>query len=591
MIYQDFINVLLVFIIQIVFTLQFNGYSNRNEPATAAMLSSAFEQAGLTFQDLNPTISENLETSYISNNHSPNLHHLLHQSSQSSLTKSPPKSSLFWRLRYPFRSLKETNRALFGRSQSHSTPPLQPNTNVGYHNILTIPKPVKYDNDDEPGYNGILGHYRRPRLSFPAVYGIQSADHDVKSSNSKKLPQLSQQSSIHRPQTHQPPLLSSASSPPTSPLSTTDSSKSQITQEFVRKEKSPAVSIENEYGLNKFDGQLFTEKYNDDKHDKFKSIRYDYSGFKPMGPASSSQLLSSTHPNSINSYEMAPSNGTGDYGKGSNSRDPKYYSLLDKNTNGIDGDIDDLDDEMSENSMETFSSRLSLFHPEKVEPDNKIILPINPTDLLRLVSEETRTKGKPIECANKDLGWCDLGDQYPTEFVESIIRRCQRSVDRMYVEVPANLQDYTDYKPFKPVTSSNKTGEAVNEDSVSTTIQPDSSKEWSIDSDHWTKSAPSHSNILCDSEKKFIRPIIAQDINGSWYLIAQTNLYHQQVPVQICSAPGLSCNGKCSSSSSSTSKSRCVQKKGMSNDEALSIPVKLHLSTNIKQQLNVLLSG
>jgi len=87
----------------------------------------------------------------------------------------------------------------------------------------------------------------------------------------------------------------------------------------------------------------------------------------------------------------------------------------------------------------------------------------------------------------------------------------------MYIEVPDNLADFDDYAPFGSSSSTNNSQES-NEAEKHTT--------WS-----W---AGYRIQPLCNVDRKFIRPIIAQDINGSWFLIVQTSLYHQQVPIEIC---------------------------------------------------------
>ena len=71
----------------------------------------------------------------------------------------------------------------------------------------------------------------------------------------------------------------------------------------------------------------------------------------------------------------------------------------------------------------------------------------------------------------------------------------------MYIEMPENLADFNGYKSFIQVGRTNS--------------QQNSS--------------------LCDSDRKYIRPSVAQDINGNFYLILQSSFYFQQIPVEICS--------------------------------------------------------
>lgn len=93
--------------------------------------------------------------------------------------------------------------------------------------------------------------------------------------------------------------------------------------------------------------------------------------------------------------------------------------------------------------------------------------------------------------------------------MESIIHQCDNHLERMYVEVPNNLADFDGYTPY-------------NESILSSTAA------------YGIKKRTGKYKPLCDTSRKFIRPIIAQDINGSWYLIVQTGLYHQQIPVEMC---------------------------------------------------------
>lgn len=120
-------------------------------------------------------------------------------------------------------------------------------------------------------------------------------------------------------------------------------------------------------------------------------------------------------------------------------------------------------------------------------------------------------------------------------FVEAIISLCQKSVDQMYVEVPTNLADFRGYLPFNTssLASENRSSSDGNVEEVSTT-QATSPTTPTTTSTRTPARSRRRSRSMCDSEKKFIKPIIAQDITGNWYLIVQTSLYNQQVPVEIC---------------------------------------------------------
>ncbi|KAI1291930.1 hypothetical protein HDE_07329 [Halotydeus destructor] len=179
------------------------------------------------------------------------------------------------------------------------------------------------------------------------------------------------------------------------------------------------------------------------------------------------------------------------------------------------------------------------FHPIKYEKEtaNKI-MPINPVTLLDQISRESSNR-KTADCKNKDLGWCDYGDNYPTHLVMAVIKECRDIIDRMYVEVPQNLADFDDFVPFAPSSNATSLGrERANQ------------ATWS-----WA-GYRSKTSALCDADKKFVRPSVAQDITGRWFVIVQSSLYHQQVPTDMCRNPGGICNniGECGTHA------RCVQK-------------------------------
>lgn len=88
------------------------------------------------------------------------------------------------------------------------------------------------------------------------------------------------------------------------------------------------------------------------------------------------------------------------------------------------------------------------------------------------------------------------------DHVSAIIGNCSHSLDDMYIDMPENLADYTGYKSFIEV-------------GRPTSRQSNSS--------------------LCNSDRKYIRPSVGQDVEGNFFLILQSSLYFQQVPVEICS--------------------------------------------------------
>lgn len=150
----------------------------------------------------------------------------------------------------------------------------------------------------------------------------------------------------------------------------------------------------------------------------------------------------------------------------------------------------------------------------------------------------------------------------------AVIKECRDVIERMYVEVPANLADFDDFVPFSPIpnqsASVNKTADTRSSvDTIDTSrskenvsksrhIKAFSANALSSKLSEWpsianyrsgrstdgstidTSSNTGTSRSLCDSDKKFVRPSVAQDITGRWFVIVQSSLYHQQVPVEIC---------------------------------------------------------
>jgi hypothetical protein len=106
--------------------------------------------------------------------------------------------------------------------------------------------------------------------------------------------------------------------------------------------------------------------------------------------------------------------------------------------------------------------------------------------------------------------------------VLAVIKECRDIIERMYVEVPQNLADFDDYVPFSPITSS------VANNSAAAAAPSDNAATWS-----WA-GYRNKNNALCDADRKFVRPSVAQDITGRWFVIVQSALYHQQVPTELC---------------------------------------------------------
>lgn len=124
----------------------------------------------------------------------------------------------------------------------------------------------------------------------------------------------------------------------------------------------------------------------------------------------------------------------------------------------------------------------------------------------------------------------------------------------MYVEVPQNLAEFDDFVPFTPITNFN---ESAKSSSASNQNSSTKDKESSKIGPHATWSwASKKKNALCDSDRKFVRPSVAQDITGRWFVIVQSSLYHQQIPADLCRNPG----GVCNNVSACGISARCVQK-------------------------------
>lgn len=110
----------------------------------------------------------------------------------------------------------------------------------------------------------------------------------------------------------------------------------------------------------------------------------------------------------------------------------------------------------------------------------------------------------------------------------AVIKECRDVIERMYVEVPQNLADFDDFVPFSPITASSSNGNSSGKLGKDRGVH--ASWSWA----GYKSSSKNNQITLCDSEKKFVRPSVAQDITGRWFVIIQSNLYHQQIPVDIC---------------------------------------------------------
>ena len=137
--------------------------------------------------------------------------------------------------------------------------------------------------------------------------------------------------------------------------------------------------------------------------------------------------------------------------------------------------------------------------------------------------------------------------------MSAVVKECRDTIDRMYVEVPQNLASLDDFVPFSPAPSHQGTSTSrVNSSSIASASSSSSSSS-SLNStttsgrggqgSSWSWAGYKQSLTLCDSSRKYIRPSVAQDITGRWFVIVQSNLYHQSIPVDLCKAPGSVCNG------------------------------------------------
>ena len=127
-----------------------------------------------------------------------------------------------------------------------------------------------------------------------------------------------------------------------------------------------------------------------------------------------------------------------------------------------------------------------------------------------------------------------------------MVKECRDTIDRMYVEVPQNLAQFDAFVPFSPAPTHQTPFARINSTSSPSPSPPPSSSNSSAPrgaQPSWSWAEYKQSLTLCDSSRKFIRPSVAQDITGRWFVIVQSNLYHQSIPVELCKSPGSVCNG------------------------------------------------
>lgn len=340
-------------------------FSNYNQDDSSSILQSALENAGITYPDQS--------TNYP--------------------IKRTPKSSIFskyaWRFRFPFRSFaKDANRIAFTienplAHHPHHPPPLPP---ASLASLNGLQKPLKAETDEQPDYDQIMGIYRRARYNFQPQTNNQGPEYGI-------------------------------NAPVSNQLMETITLKPINSLEIV----SPQTLYMSDLATNE-------PVIEDPKMAKIRSIQYDYSGFKPIGPGTNSPLVYHAYPEET--YSLSPNNQSNyatsqvssssssppsstTFSSSSSSQSLSHSLLFNSSLNSRANSQNDIGKSLeSLETGETFTASI-LFHPEKVEPDNKIILPVNPTDLLRLVSQETRLKAPSNDCSNRDLGWCNYDQHYP----------------------------------------------------------------------------------------------------------------------------------------------------------------------------------
>ncbi|XP_067121916.1 uncharacterized protein [Centruroides vittatus] len=162
----------------------------------------------------------------------------------------------------------------------------------------------------------------------------------------------------------------------------------------------------------------------------------------------------------------------------------------------------------------------------------------NQADIVTTLSDFNKTF--ELDCNGKeDLGWCELGENYPRVDIEHVISRCSNLLTKLYVEVPETNDDKTPETIDYQLDLINKR-----------TKERKNYNPWS-----WS-SYSGENGKLCEVDRKYIKPSLSKNVKGKWYLIVQTENYIQKVHLETCRNAGESCKklGNCGL------KSKCVQK-------------------------------
>ncbi|GFS38719.1 spaetzle domain-containing protein [Nephila pilipes] len=143
-----------------------------------------------------------------------------------------------------------------------------------------------------------------------------------------------------------------------------------------------------------------------------------------------------------------------------------------------------------------------------------------------------------LQCGGtNDLGWCDLGANYPSAEVSQIMEVCEELVSHMFIEIPENSEPMEDIASY----------------SLSRNITDQGFKPYWP----WKSHSPNYKKSLCEIKRDFIRPSFAQDMKGKWHVIIQTDAIPQRIALEVCKKPGEPCN---SNELCNNSNSQCVQK-------------------------------
>lgn len=133
----------------------------------------------------------------------------------------------------------------------------------------------------------------------------------------------------------------------------------------------------------------------------------NFGGFKPL-------LSLDASPSLVMPTAAAPAHNLSDY-----YQSTKRVSFWAKRPEGQQDITKSILDNWKFNNLDNASNPvddLLKFHPIKLtagdSANNKIGFQINPTNLLEQINREANRRS--IDCKNKDLGWCDYTDNYPT---------------------------------------------------------------------------------------------------------------------------------------------------------------------------------